>query len=82
MQEQDVDISLKCIVVGNGRVGKTSMIQRFAKGVFTGEYKKTLAVDFLEKKMVSMALQLAVLSGVITYCVIKNSILSKRHLDV
>ncbi len=27
------------------------MITRFAKGVFTNEYKKTLAVDFLEKRM-------------------------------
>ncbi len=52
MFEQDVDVSLKVIVVGNGQVGKTSMITRFAKGIFTNEYKKTLAVDFLERKMV------------------------------
>uniref|UniRef100_A0A0G4H648 Uncharacterized protein n=1 Tax=Chromera velia CCMP2878 TaxID=1169474 RepID=A0A0G4H648_9ALVE len=51
MFEQDIDTSLKVIVVGNGMVGKTSMITRFAKGVFTGDYKKTLAVDFLEKQM-------------------------------
>jgi len=51
MLEQDVDVTLKVIVVGNGQVGKTSMITRFAKGIFTNEYKKTLAVDFLEKKL-------------------------------
>lgn len=51
MIDQDVDVTLKVIVVGNGQVGKTSMITRFAKGVFTNEYKKTLAVDFLEKKL-------------------------------
>ncbi|KAF4664571.1 Ras- protein Rab-23 [Perkinsus chesapeaki] len=51
MIEEDVDLSMKVIVVGNGQVGKTSMITRFAKGVFTQEYKKTLAVDFLEKRM-------------------------------
>lgn len=51
MIEQDVDVTLKVIVVGNGQVGKTSMITRFAKGVFTNEYKKTLAVDFLEKRL-------------------------------
>jgi len=50
MIEQDIDTTLKLIVVGNGQVGKTSMITQYAKGVFTNEYKKTLAVDFLEKK--------------------------------
>jgi len=50
MLEQDVDTTLKVIVVGNGQVGKTSMITRFAKGIFTNEYKKTIGVDFLEKK--------------------------------
>ncbi|CAD7934860.1 unnamed protein product [Amoebophrya sp. A120] len=52
MIEQDVDTALKVIVVGNGQVGKTSMITKFAKGVFTDNYKKTLAVDFLEKRLV------------------------------
>ncbi|KAF4679954.1 Ras- protein Rab-23, partial [Perkinsus olseni] len=51
MIEEDVDLSMKVIVVGNGQVGKTSMITRFARGVFTQEYKKTLAVDFLEKRL-------------------------------
>eukprot|EP00743_Colponemidia_sp_Colp-15_P000856 GILK01000945.1.p1 GENE.GILK01000945.1~~GILK01000945.1.p1 ORF type:complete len:271 (-),score=41.62 GILK01000945.1:161-883(-) len=54
--EEDIDISTKVIVVGNGQVGKTSMITRFAKGIFTNEYKKTLAVDFLEKKQYIPAL--------------------------
>jgi Ras-related protein Rab-23 len=49
MIEENFDTVLKLIVVGNGQVGKTSMIARYAKGVFTNEYKKTLAVDFLEK---------------------------------
>jgi len=50
MLEQDVDTTVKVIVVGNGQVGKTSMITRFAKGIFTNEYKKTIGVDFLEKR--------------------------------
>lgn len=50
MIEEDIETTLKLIVVGNGQVGKTSMITQYAKGVFTNEYKKTLAVDFLEKK--------------------------------
>lgn len=32
---------LKVIIVGNGRVGKTSLITRFTTGVFTNSYKKT-----------------------------------------
>mmetsp|Transcript_57720 Transcript_57720/g.162785 ORF Transcript_57720/g.162785 Transcript_57720/m.162785 type:complete len:217 (-) Transcript_57720:104-754(-) len=43
--------ALKVIVVGNGKVGKTSLITRFARGVYTEEYKKTIGVDFLEKKV-------------------------------
>jgi GTPase SAR1 family protein len=41
---------IKVVVVGNGGVGKTSMIRRFCKGQYTDEYKKTIGVDFLEKK--------------------------------
>mmetsp|Transcript_1970 Transcript_1970/g.3057 ORF Transcript_1970/g.3057 Transcript_1970/m.3057 type:complete len:247 (-) Transcript_1970:866-1606(-) len=47
----DFDTELKVLVVGNGGVGKTSMIRRFCKGVFTDEYKKTIGVDFLEKSL-------------------------------
>lgn len=46
----DDGIALKIVVVGNGGVGKSSMIQRFATGVFTRDYKKTIGVDFLEKE--------------------------------
>ena len=41
----------KVIVVGNGAVGKSSMIQRFCKGSFTKTYKKTIGVDFLERQL-------------------------------
>ncbi|EEH60279.1 uncharacterized protein MICPUCDRAFT_8379, partial [Micromonas pusilla CCMP1545] len=40
---------VKVVVVGNGGVGKTSMIRRYCRGVFTEDYKKTIGVDFLEK---------------------------------
>ena len=51
MEEMDVEVSLKVIVVGNGMVGKTSLITRFATGRMTAGYKKTIGTDFMEKEM-------------------------------
>ncbi|XP_046840293.1 ras-related protein Rab-23-like [Xenia sp. Carnegie-2017] len=51
MREEDVETAIKVVVVGNGAVGKSSMIQRFCKGIFTKDYKKTIGVDFLERQM-------------------------------
>lgn len=51
MFEEDLECSVKVLIVGNGAVGKSSMIQRYCKGIFTNEYKKTIGVDFLEKKI-------------------------------
>ena len=43
--------TLKVIVVGNGNVGKTSMTTRYTKGRYTDHYKKTIGVDFMEKRV-------------------------------
>lgn len=37
------------VIVGNGAVGKSSMIQRYCKGLFSVDYKMTIGVDFLER---------------------------------
>ena len=37
------------MIVGDGGVGKSSLIRRYCQGVFTSSYKKTIGVDFLEK---------------------------------
>ena len=47
---EDIDITIKVIVVGNGCVGKSSLVLRYAKEIFTDEYKKTVGVDFLQRK--------------------------------
>jgi Ras-related protein Rab-23 len=52
MNVLDTEISIKVIIVGNGAVGKTSMINRYGKGIMTNVYKKTLGADFLEKDIV------------------------------
>ena len=44
---EDFDLMMKVIVVGNGQVGKTCLITRFAKNTFSMDYKKTLGVDYL-----------------------------------
>ncbi|XP_014673099.1 PREDICTED: ras-related protein Rab-23-like [Priapulus caudatus] len=51
MREEDIETAIKVVIVGNGAVGKSSMIQRFCKGIFTKEYKKTIGVDFLERQI-------------------------------
>ena len=44
-------ILFQVVIVGNGAVGKSSMIQRYCRGTFTKSYKKTIGVDFLEKQL-------------------------------
>ena len=51
MLEEELEVAIKVVVVGNGAVGKSSMIQRYCKGVFTRDYKKTIGVDFLERQV-------------------------------
>lgn len=51
MLEEDMEVAIKVVVVGNGAVGKSSMIQRYCKGIFTKDYKKTIGVDFLERQI-------------------------------
>ena len=50
MMIENLDPSMKIIVIGNGRVGKSTLAIKFVKNVFTTEYKQTLGVDFLNIK--------------------------------
>lgn len=36
------ELAFKLVVVGNGAVGKSSLIQRFCRGVFSQNYKQTI----------------------------------------
>ena len=51
MREEELEIAIKVVIVGNGGVGKSSMIQRYCKGIYTRDYKKTIGVDFLERQI-------------------------------
>ena len=44
-------LAFQVVIVGNGAVGKSSMIQKYCRNIFTSEYKKTIGVDFLEKRI-------------------------------
>lgn len=51
---------MKVIVVGNGRVGKTSLVRRFATGKYDEGYKQTIGVAFTEKEKYIESCQKAV----------------------
>ncbi len=47
--ETEYDLIYKCIVVGDGGVGKTALAVRLCKGFFIEDYKMTIGVDFYVK---------------------------------
>jgi len=50
-EDEEPEVAIKVVIVGNGNVGKSSLIQRYCRGIFTSSYKKTIGVDFLEKQL-------------------------------
>jgi len=42
---------LKVVILGDAGVGKTSLMNRYSTGKFTGQYKATIGADFLTKKI-------------------------------
>jgi GTPase SAR1 family protein len=58
----------KVVVLGNGTVGKTSIIMRFCEDHFARSYKQTIGVDFFVKRLempgnVNVALQVWDIGG-------------------
>ncbi|CAM9169569.1 unnamed protein product [Phaeothamnion confervicola] len=45
------DVQCKLVLVGNGSVGKTSIVARFTEDGFARVYKQTIGVDFFEKRV-------------------------------
>ena len=50
-EEEPDNLQYKLVVVGNGTVGKTSIIMRFCEDQFGRSYKQTIGVDFYMKRM-------------------------------
>ena len=46
----DVTRTVKCLVVGNGHVGKSTYVRRFCRGKYEDEYKKTIGCVFGERR--------------------------------
>lgn len=43
--------TLKIVILGDAGVGKTSLMNRYSTGKFTGQYKATIGADFLTKQV-------------------------------
>ena len=50
MTSGDVTRTVKCLVVGNGHVGKSTYVRRFCRGKYEDEYKKTIGCVFGERR--------------------------------
>jgi small GTP-binding protein len=46
-------LKFKIILAGDGAVGKTSLINRFVTGSFTGDYKATIGVAISSKRVIT-----------------------------
>mmetsp|Transcript_36984 Transcript_36984/g.54307 ORF Transcript_36984/g.54307 Transcript_36984/m.54307 type:complete len:242 (-) Transcript_36984:244-969(-) len=44
-------VLLKIVILGDSGVGKTSLMNRYHSGKFTGQYKATIGADFLSKEI-------------------------------
>lgn len=52
MLQRFSDVRVKVILLGDGRVGKTSLAVRYTHGKFQANYKPSLGVDFLIRRVV------------------------------
>jgi small GTP-binding protein len=50
MMSGDITRTVKCLVIGNGHVGKSTYARRFCRGKYDGEYKKTIGCVFGERR--------------------------------
>ena len=46
MNEIEPEVRFKITVIGDGQVGKTSLIKKFTKGLFNKDYVKTIGAQF------------------------------------
>ena len=49
---QEHDQLYKAVIIGDAKVGKTKIVQRYGEDVFTDNYNSTIGVEFMVKKLV------------------------------
>merc|ERR1712178_80873 len=49
--DEDNSLQFKVITIGDGAVGKTSIVNRFRKDHFAASYKQTIGLDFFMKRL-------------------------------
>ena len=69
--------SKKVLLLGDGAVGKTSLVHRFVEGQFKEKYKATIGVDIFSKNVGGMELQLWDLSGQEHFVSVRSKFYSK-----
>ena len=52
IEENDYDIKLKIMLLGDSTVGKTSILRRYCKNEFSNKYATTIGIDFQFKNMI------------------------------
>ena len=50
--DEEAPLQFKVVILGDGAVGKTSIIARFIQDTFSPSYKQTLGVDFHSNKVI------------------------------
>mmetsp|Transcript_11465 Transcript_11465/g.19401 ORF Transcript_11465/g.19401 Transcript_11465/m.19401 type:complete len:84 (+) Transcript_11465:46-297(+) len=49
--EEPENLSYKIIILGDPAVGKSQLISRYCEDFFSKNYKKTIGVDFFQKRI-------------------------------
>lgn len=50
-EDEPENLQYKVVVLGNGTVGKTSLVMRLCEDHFAKSYKQTIGVDFFVKRL-------------------------------
>ena len=76
-------VQKKILLLGDGAVGKTSLVHRFVEGVFKEQYKATIGVDIFQKVVNTPAgeceLQIWDLSGQSHFSAVRSKFYSKAE---
>jgi small GTP-binding protein len=69
----------KILLLGDGAVGKTSLVHRFVEGQFKERYKATIGVDIFSKPAEGVDLQIWDLSGQEHFAAVRSKFYSKAE---